>query len=274
MKISFWSHMHGTAGVTTNVACISALTSISGMGKTVVLENHYNVNSIGDAILIPEKVGYLREHGAYYNRYGIEYVLKRLYSGEAGEKLLRHASIPLLFSSMYYLPQGRIVNKEVFNYEFNLVQKELFMLLEAISDYVFIDTETNQNLSSTTILSECDLVVVNLDQDPVHLKEFFQNYTSMQEKAVYLIGNYKPESSWNISRICKEFYIPKGKIGIMPYNMDMAGAAKSGHLLQFLNRNYYKASDRECEYLMRYAKRASQMIRKNIIGLRREKIDA
>lgn len=270
MKISFWSHMRGAAGVTTNLACVSALMSIGGMGKTAVLENHYSINSIGDMLLFPEKIEYLREHGEYYSRYGIEYILKRLYSGEPGEKLLHHASIPLLFSSMYYLPQGRIVNKEVFNYEFHLVQKKLFQSLERISDYIFIDTETNQNLSSKIILSESDLIVVNLNQDPVQIQKFFRQYTSIQEKAVYLIGGYQPELPWNIGRICKEFQIPREKTGIIPYNPELVDAASKGHLLQFLNRNYYKASDYENEYLIRYAKKAGRMIRKNLVRLRRE----
>lgn len=270
MKISFWSHMRGVAGVTTNLACVSALMSIGGMGKTAVLENHYSINSIGDMFLFPEKLEYLREHGEYYSRYGIEYILKRLYSGEPGEKLLHHASIPLLFSSMYYLPQGRIVNKEVFNYEFHLVQKKLFQSLERISDYIFIDTETNQNLSSKIILSESDLIVVNLNQDPVQIQKFFRQYTSIQEKAVYLIGGYQPELPWNIGRICKEFQIPREKTGIIPYNPELVDAASKGHLLQFLNRNYYKASDYENEYLIRYAKKAGRMIRKNLVRLRRE----
>lgn len=272
MKISFWSHMRGVAGVTTNLACVSALMSIGGMGKTAVLENHYSINSIGDMLLFPEKIEYLREHGEYYSRYGIEYILKRLYSGEPGEKLLHHASIPLLFSSMYYLPQGRIVNKEVFNYEFHLVQKKLFQSLERISDYIFIDTETNQNLSSKIILSESDLIVVNLNQDPVQIQKFFRQYTSIQEKAVYLIGGYQPELPWNIGRICKEFQIPREKTGIIPYNPELVDAASKGHLLQFLNRNYYKASDYENEYLIRYAKKAGRMIRKNLVRLRREEI--
>lgn len=272
MKISFWSHMRGVAGVTTNLACVSALMSIGGMGKTAVLENHYSINSIGDMFLFPEKLEYLREHGEYYSRYGIEYILKRLYSGEPGEKLLHHASIPLLFSSMYYLPQGRIVNKEVFNYEFHLVQKKLFQSLERISDYIFIDTETNQNLSSKIILSESDLIVVNLNQDPVQIQKFFRQYTSIQEKAVYLIGGYQPELPWNIGRICKEFQIPREKTGIIPYNPELVDAASKGHLLQFLNRNYYKASDYENEYLIRYAKKAGRMIRKNLVRLRREEI--
>lgn len=252
MKISFWSPEHREAGVTTNLACISAVMAIGRMGKSVVLENHYSVNGIGDIIFVPEQVEYLREHGEYYNRYGMEYVLKRLYSGEPGEKLIHKASIPVLASSMFYIPQGRIVNKEVFNYEFNLVQTELFQALEQFSDYVFIDTERNQNLSSSVILSEADLIVVNLNQDTVHLQEFFENYSSIQERAVYVIGNYRPESKWDISRICKEFHIGSDRIGVVPYNMEMAEAMACGRLLQFLNRNYYKASDSENEYLIRY----------------------
>lgn len=270
MKISFWSPVHKAAGVTTNVACISAVMAIGRMGKTVVLENHYSTNSIGDMILMPEQVEQLREHGEYYNRYGMEYVLKRLYSGEPGEKLVHHASIPLLFSSMFYIPQGRIVNREVFNYEFHLVQEELFRALEQLSDYVFIDTELNQNLSSKVILAEADLIVVNLDQDIVHLKDFFENYTSMQEKAVYLIGNYRMESEWDISRICKEFPIGRDKIGVIPYNMELSDAVAQGRLLQFLNRNYYKASDSENEQLLRYTKKAGQMIRKNLLQMKKQ----
>jgi len=269
MKISFWSPVHRTAGVTTNAACVSAVMAIGGAGKTVVLENHYSTNSIGDIILIPEQVEHLREHGEYYSRYGIEYVLKRLYSGESGEKLVHRASIPLLFSSMLYIPQGRVVNKEVFNYEFNLVQKELFQALEKLSDYVFIDTERNQNLSSNVILSESDIIVVNLDQDIAHLRDFFTNYESMQEKAVYLIGNYHTGAEWDVSRICKEFHINRDKIGIIPFNMELSECMAQGHLLQFLNRNYYKASDSENEYLIRYIKKAGKMIRKNAMVLRR-----
>ena len=53
---------------------------------------------------------------------------------------------------------------------------------------MFIDTERNENLSSNAILTEADLVVVNLVQDKVALREFFDNYSSIQEKSVYLIG--------------------------------------------------------------------------------------
>ena len=137
-----------------------------------ITRNHYSCNSIASIILPGERVERLKESGRYYNREGIEYVLKGLYSGGRGDELLHHAAMPLLYTSMYYLPQSYIINKEVFNYEFNLVYKELFYNLELFSDYVFIDTERNENLSSNAILTEADLVVVNLVQDKIALREF------------------------------------------------------------------------------------------------------
>lgn len=256
--------------MTTNLGCISSMTALSRQGKSVLLENHYSIRSLGDILLPPERNSELREYGGYFSHSGIEYVMKRMSSGEPGEKLVHQMAVPLLFTTMLYLPQGRIVNKEVFDYEFHLVQEELFSILEQMSDYIFVDTETNQNLSSRALLSEAGLVVVNLDQEPGHLKDFFENYSSIQDKAVYIIGNYKSELPWNLNKICKEYAIPGDKIGIVPYHMDLEGAMLQGKLLQFLNRNYYKAPDQETEQFMRYVKRAAGMVRKNALQIRRK----
>lgn len=262
MKIAFWSNIRGKSGVTTNMVCIATLTSIAGAGRAVLLENHYSINSISDIVLAREQIEQLKENGRYYNRDGIEYVLKGIYSGKNGEDLIRHAALPLLYTNIYYLPQSYIVNKEVFNYEFSLVYKELFYNLELFSDNVFIDTERNENLSSNTILYEADMVVVNLLQDKASLREFFDNYSSIQEKAVYLIGSYQPELLFNYRRICYEYHIPKDKIGIIPYNIELLESMSQGRVVQFLNRNYEKASCRENEYFMRHCKKSSIMVKK------------
>lgn len=162
-------------------------------------------------------------------------------------------------------------SNEVFNYEFSLVYKELFYNLELFSDNVFIDTERNENLSSNTILYEADMVVVNLLQDKASLREFFDNYSSIQEKAVYLIGSYQPELLFNYRRICYEYHIPKDKIGIIPYNIELLESMSQGRVVQFLNRNYEKASCRENEYFMRHCKKSSIMVKKNLLDIRKRK---
>ncbi len=271
MKIAFWSNLRNQGGVTTNLACMAAMSAIAGVGKCILLENHYNLNSLGNILMAPEKVAVLKEKGQYYNKYGIEYILKRLYTGESGEALIRKASIPLLYSSILYLPQSYIVNREVFNYEFELVRAELFRCLEEVSELIFIDTETNGNVSSNAILEEADLIVVNLPQKPVIWEEFFENYASILDKCVFLVGMYQPDMKFDLIRIRKKFQIPRNQIGTVPYNLELQDAMKEGHTLQFLNRNYVKASDVENEVLMKELKRSAGMLRENISKRRREK---
>ncbi len=271
LKIAFWSNTRGRCGVTANMVCTSALITKLGISRNILLENHYGYHNIAQMLLPQEQVAELKECGNYYGNYGIEYVLKRLYGGESGDELLRQAAISLLCKGLYYLPQSYIVNKEVFNYEFNLAYKELFQCLEEFAKYIFVDIEQNQNLTSNAILSDADLIVVNLTQDIRILREFFDNYPSIQEKSVYLIGAYQPELSWSYRKICYEFHIRQDKIGMIPYNMEFADAMENGRTLQFLNRNYEKASGRENAYFMNKCKKAAVMIRKNLMEIRKDK---
>ena len=65
----------------------------------------------------------MREQGQYYNKYGLEHLLKELYSGKNDANMIQHTAIPLLFQNLFYLPQSFIVNRDVFNYEFELVRE-------------------------------------------------------------------------------------------------------------------------------------------------------
>lgn len=266
MKIAFWSNIRKRGGVTTNMACIAAISAISGMGKSVLLENHYNINNLNGMLLTPEKISRLRETGQYYNKYGIEYILKRLYTGESGNSLIQEASIPLLYSSIYYLPQSYIVNKEVFNYEFELVHKELFRTLERVAEMVLIDTESSGNASSMEILEEADIIVVNIDQNAGTWEDYFENYASLAQKSVFLVGRYQREYNLNLFRIRKEYHIPSSRIGVIPYNMELQEAAREGHILQFLNRNYLKNGYSDNRYFMQEVKRSAVMLRDNILN--------
>lgn len=272
MKIAFWSPVRESVGVTTNITCIATLSSLAGANRAVLLENHYSGRNIADLVLTQEKSLELREQGHYYTKYGVEYVLKRMYSGQNGSELIRQVAVPLLYEKLLYLPQSYIVNREVFNYEFELVREELFRCLEEMAEYVFVDTETNQNLSSSTILSDADLIVVNLLQEPEMMRDFFHNYPSIREKAVFLFGMYQKDCAWNLRRICYEYHISREQVAAIPLDTELESALMQGRLLQFLNINYYKASGRENDYFMRQAKKAVAMIRENAIRIRRAKL--
>lgn len=264
MKIAFWSNIRKNGGVSTNMVCIAAVSAIAGLGRSVLLENHYNVNNLNDMLLSPDKIAMLHETGQYYNKYGIEYILKRLYTGTANEQMIRKASIPLLYSSIYYLPQSYIVNREVFDYEFELAHKDLFECLENISDMVFIDTESRGNASSVQILEEADMVVVSIDQDREAWDDYFEHYMSILPKSVFLVGQYEKENPFDLELIKKQYHIPGEKLAVIPYNIDLHIAAGEGTMIPFLNRNYMKSSRAENEYFMGEVKKAVIMLKENV----------
>lgn len=262
MKIAFWRNVERDVGVTTNTACLAAMHAIHG-GKSLMVENHYGLHNIGSIIMPQERVDHLREEGHYHYKYGIEHILKELYAGSNDKDLLYQAAIPIVYENLLYLPQSYIVNREVFNYEFDLVREKLFQYLEEISDDLFIDTETNRNHSSVHILSETDLVVVNLIQDEKALGDFFENYSSICDKALFIISKYQKENPWNMRKISYQYQIPPSRLGVIPYNMELEDAMKQGRLLQFLNRNMEGTLTKENQYFMRHLQKTVAMLERH-----------
>lgn len=274
MRIAFWSNIREECCVTTNMACIAAVTSIMWNEKVAMLANHYKRSGgLGDIIMNEHEYIRKREPGGLYPDNGLDYILKGLYAGADGAELIKSVAVPIFYSNMYYLPHGTIFNKEVFNYDFSLVYGKLFKSLDDFAEFVFVDTETNQNLSSKLILHSSDLIVVNISQNPFLIRDFFDNYSSLKDKVVFLVGSYQPEFTWSYSRICYEYNIPRNRIGVIPYNMELKDAMQSGKVLQFINRNFYKPSGREISYFMRKCRDAASMIRKNMVKIRKQSID-
>lgn len=264
MKVAFWSNGGKAVGVTTNLACIAAMNSIDGSGKTLVMENHYSIKNLGSMILPEERMICFKESGKYFQKYGMEHVMKQISAGKKSQKLIRETAVPLLFSNISYLPQSFIVNQEIFNYEFEEVCNELFGLLEEVSDYVLIDTQSVGNLSGAEIIEQADLIVVNLLQDTGMIEDFFKNYGALKERCVFLVGEYERGLHLTIHRICQRYHIERNKIGIIPFNLELQECIRNGKLLQFINRNHFNPSGIENEYFMKHTRKAAAMIRKQM----------
>lgn len=275
MKIAFWSNGGEKMCVTSNMACIASMLSLRKSGKVreILLENHFNKSkSLEDILLQPMQQNFLRESGGYNVKYGLEYVLKRIYCGEKDRELIKNSTIDLMLSNMFLLPSGMVFNKEVFNYDFSMVHRELFKILEEVSEYIFIDTESNQNLSTKQILFDADIVVVNLTQKPDNIRDFFENYTSIREKAIYIIGKYRSERMWTRKKISYEYNVPRNRIGIMPYTFELEDAIESGKVQQYLCSNYFKATSRENEFFIRQCKKNAKIIESAALEVKKNRI--
>lgn len=272
MKIAFWSNSRGNSGVTSNLACISVASAMEYSYKAILLENHNQKNNLENVLLYDRANYYLREEENYqYKQVGINYIMKQLSNGKYETNMIKNASqmikdgsLEILSNSLYYIPQNYVTNSEIFDYDLYGCINHVLEVLEKFADITYIDTSNKSNLSSKIILEEVDLVVVNLVQNSSMIKNFFENYSSILSKCVFLISSYHKESSLNINKISKANLINKANIAIIPYNVDYQEAVSQGTIVEFLSRNYNCKRKTPNYNFVNEVKKAAYMIIRNV----------
>lgn len=153
-------------------------------------------------------------------------------------KLIKEVSIEILSNSLYYIPPNHLTNNETFEYDLYGNINHILNTLDTFADITYIDTTNGNNLSSKIILNEVDLIVVNLIQDASIIKNFFDNYSSILSKCVFIISSYRKEIDLNVNKISKNHFINKSSIATIPYNMEYQEAIAQGTIVDFLYHNY------------------------------------
>lgn len=269
MKLAFWSSAKGNVGVTSNLACISIAAALGYSYKAILFENHYQKNNIGHMIKYHHaKLLYSINHSHDKNM-GIDHIIKNFscfqfcnlssnshnYNYESHPFILndssstldpniknianviKEATLEIVDNYLYYLPTNMVMPQSIYDFAMYDNVKNILAGAEELADIVYVDTSKENHLSSKVILDEVDLVVVNLQQNIKQLKYFFQNYSSLLEKCVFLISNYNPNSYLTLKKISSIFTIPKSRIAGIPYNEDYREALVRGSLVEFLYRN-------------------------------------
>ncbi len=266
MKIAFWSNAGGNSGVTSNLACISVASAMEYSYKSILIENHYQKNKL-ENVLRYNRANYhlCEEDNDQIKHIGMNYVMNQLSNGkfesqiydqtskliredkrveeeskliEEASKLIEEASIEILSNILYCIPTSNGSNIETFEYDIYGSINHILKVLDSFADITYIDTSNKHNLSSKIILEEVDLVVVNLVQNSSMIQNFFENYSSILSKCVFLISSYHKESSININNISKTHFINKSTIATIPFNVEYQEAVIQGTIVEFLSRNY------------------------------------
>jgi hypothetical protein len=239
LKIAFWSNANEKCAVSANLAAISVASVIRYPYSIITMENRLCHNNLGRAFMGNTHAKLLDEVGTnYYDGGGIEGLLRKIYRGDYRSDILQSYLKEIIHEHLYYIPQSRVIHSEIFDYEFDHCIQPLFRMMEDYADICFIDTASNNNLSTKTILEEADLIVVNLCQKHNILEDFFANYSSMNTKAVFIISNYDYHALLNSKRISKMYDIPWEDIIVIPYNEIYQNAFLNGSVVEFISRNY------------------------------------
>lgn len=261
MQIAFWSNIGGKNGVTSNMAGVGIMSALLHKKKILMMENHFHINNLETAFISRDNGSLKEEELYFYNPIGMDFLIKKLHSNIETEDMIKNSALEFLNQSIYYIPQSHLNNREIFEHQLYEVICPLLDKIEQEAELTFIDT-IGGNLTSKVILSKADMVVVNLSQDPGIIEHFFENYSSLISKAVFLMGNYNRNSTYNLSKIRNKYHINKDRIAIIPYNIEFKDSLSSGSLISFLTRNYNCTKDEDNYYFIRELKKAVRMITK------------
>lgn len=239
MKVAFWSNVRGKSCVTSNLACMSVLSALGRPGRrTIIFENHKNIINLGNTYFRPSSET-VNEHTNYMAMTGMDKVLQFVRQDEAlpEERFYRYTK-ELLGRQLCYLPAMSVSSPDILEYQMSRECKRTLRYLEQYGDVVLVDTSPAPLESSRKILQEADVVVVNLVQNESMLSHFFRNYSDIQKKAFYIIGNYEREQALDKRAIIQHYGVGNHQIGTVPHHGEYADALSSGRLVSFLSENY------------------------------------
>lgn len=272
MKVAFWSNARGKSCVTSNLACISILSILGSNSldkKTIIFENHQNIINLGNVLISPNSKNEVREKNNYCVEQGLSKVLCHMENGKklSGEEIFQYSE-QYLGKQLFYLSSEGVRNADVLEYQLERECIPVIQCLEKYSNRVFVDTAATALISSRKILQQADVIVVNLSQNHSMLEHFFGNYSSIQKKAFYVIGNYDEEANLSRGTIMRKYGIPGCQIAVIPHSAQFSDALSEGTTIPFLLGNYNCEENSPNYPFIRGAKEAVQLFENHLLSVK------
>lgn len=103
--------------------------------------------------------------------------------------------------------------------------------------YAFFDTEESRNRTSYEILNRAELAVVILPASIGRIHFFFENYSSLVGKSVFILNKYNSQNNYLRDRLCSSYGIAKDRVFVLSYCSGLERASEEGRVPDFLINN-------------------------------------
>lgn len=236
MNIAFWSNVAGKGATSGNMLAVSTMASVLYSLKTVLVQTDRMSKPLDEVFEGKRSENMVNEEFQFYNKKGMDELIERARLDLLCNEIVQTNMVNVRHTNMYYIPPSR---NEIYDSIEAVKTYELLMAeLKEMGGLNFWDVSNGQHLSSKTILSKSDVVVINLCQEPDNIKLPIEDECIMK-KAVFLLGKYDNASRKGLVRICKEYGIPKGKVAVIPYNIHFHDAVYDGKVVPFIMKNIF-----------------------------------
>lgn len=234
MNIVFWSECKGRCATSGNMLAVSVMSSLIYSVKGIVMQFDHCSRSIDDVFAEKKPTNLIMEEYSYYNRKGIDELLDRCQIKEIDLSDLKENVLPIKNTDIGYIPASKRIKYGLSSKEITANAKKIMKLLNEAGGYNFIDCVNGDKTMAKNIMSQADVVVINICQGMNIDKITLSN--ELMKKAVFLIGKYDESSNEHVSDICKKFNISRERVAAIPYNIAFHDSMYEGNLVSFLSK--------------------------------------
>lgn len=263
MKVAFWSNAYKKCNVTNNMAAISVASALILPYRIMLLENYLSKNNIG-RIFSNNISNEIREYSNYYNDNAcIETIVQNSYDLDCNNENISCIK-EIIVNKLYYLPQGNIINNDLFDYEFSRNIDYLIDYANNFADIKFIDTSPESGLSTNSILEESDLIIVNICPETDELIDFFVNYNSLISKSIFIINVTDVSMCKDIFKIFQKYGVLENKVVFIPFNEMLMYSNYNGSLVEFILFNLNNCNNSKDLLFFKALKKVVNLILKSL----------
>ena len=191
MKVAFWNGIKGTDSVACYVAALGMLLA-KEYNCNVVLSSNYISNRMMQDCFSKRMLEDGIAHTPYCYLYGSPEYHGALWS----MKRNRHGNIlemPIKKMTIIYPP--------------DVAENSMFYYKVSEQSYYLLDMAKCSIAESVKILDEAELVVVFLSQNETEIQNFFERFSSLIPKALFVIVDYQRDSGYSFRKIKEDFGI-------------------------------------------------------------------
>jgi hypothetical protein len=257
VKIAFFSK-EGSCGATSSLAAISIAAVLSKKLRILTLENHWSESTIAECYFYENSTNIVRQGCVRYLEHGMLDNLVKHFAVMTNKRREGIMTVEVIEDSLYYMPQNAF-SHDLFDYEFSCNMLPMLKILETSYPFLFIDTK-NQTMSSKIILEEADFVVVQLPQNELLIEEIMKSYSTILNKSLFLISDYREHSSISIPHIMNEYQILPERLAILPHSVPFETAISEGSAINFIYSNYNCDESHVNYAFMKELKRTTELI--------------
>ena len=268
MQLAFWSNYHQT-GTTSNLVAVSSMIVLEYRLKVLMAHNHFDRSALETSFIDRE---YVKNELTALNDVGIDGLSSFIKYNKVDKDNISRYTTTLLKNKFDLLMGTSITNKELYYKDISEVIDVILTLAKDYYDLLLVDVAPEQTETAKKIFDHSDYIVVNLNQNYNIIEDFFEQYSELKEKCLFVMGRYDRNSRFNAKAIQRKFGI-KGDIGIIPYNIEFADACCEGKAIDFLMRNLKASKDDPNYYFMQEVRKTVEIILKKLeVNISQKKI--